>query len=112
MSADSRRQVRRDGAPRPRRAPRPSEPGEPPSVRREPRRSIEIVPTREHVSGSAAGAEIDGDDGIDRFAVNGVILAYADPAATALVDHAIGETPLPLARGRIRRERLRFGRAW
>jgi hypothetical protein len=33
------------------------------------------VPAREHLSGPAAVAEIDGDDGIDRLAVDGVILA-------------------------------------
>ena len=67
---------------------------------------------REHVSGSAAVAEIDGDDGIDRFAVDGVILAHADPAAAPLIDDAVGEAPLPLARGRLGRERLGLGRAW
>ena len=54
------------------------------------RRSIEIVPAREHVSRPAAVAEIDGDDGIDRLAADGVILAHADPAATALIDHPGG----------------------
>src|SRR4029453_1308529 len=78
----------------------PREPSEPPSIRREPRRRIEIVPAREPVSGPAAVAEIDGDDGIDRLAVDGVILAHADPAATALIDHAVGEAPLTPARGR------------
>jgi hypothetical protein len=90
----------------------PGEPGEPPSVRREPRRSIEIVPAREHVSGPAAVAEIDADDGIDRLAVDGVVLAHADPAATALIDHVVGEAPRTPARGRFGRERLRLGRAW
>src|SRR5262249_58316606 len=83
-----------------------------PSIRREPRRSIEIVPTREHVSGPTATAEIDGDDGIDRLAVDGVVLAHADPAATVLIDHAVGEAPLPLVRGRLGRKRPRLGRAW
>jgi hypothetical protein len=70
------------------------------------------MPARQHVSGPAAVAEIDGDDGIDRLTVDGVILAHADPAATALIDHAVGEAPLPPARGRLRRERLRLGRPW
>jgi hypothetical protein len=69
------------------------------------------VPAREHVSASAAVAEIDGDDGIDWLTVDGVILAHADPAATALIDHAVGEAPLPPARNRLGRERLRLGRA-
>src|SRR5262249_27495047 len=90
----------------------PGEPCEPPSIRREPRRSIEIVPPREHVSGPTATTEIDGDDGIDGLAVDGVVLAHADPAATVLIDHAVGEAPLPLARGRLGRKRLRLERAW
>src|SRR5262249_3975636 len=90
----------------------PGEPCEPAPIRREPRRSIEIVPAREHVSGPDAVAEIDGDDGIDRLALDGVVLAHADPAATALIDHAVGEAPLPLARGHLGRERPRLGRAW
>src|SRR5262249_47805924 len=90
----------------------PGEPCEPPSIRREPRRSIEIVPTREHVSGPTATTEIDRDDGIDRLAAAGVALAHADPAATVLIDPAVGEAPLPLARGRLGRKRLRLERAW
>jgi hypothetical protein len=70
------------------------------------------VSAREHVSGPAAVAEIDGDDGIDRLAVDGVFLAHADPAVMALIDHAVGEAPLPPARGRLGRERLRLGCAW
>src|SRR5262249_9847346 len=90
----------------------PGEPCEPPSIRREARRTIEIVPAREHVPGPAAAAEIDGDDGIDRLAVDGVILAYADPAATALIDHAVGVAPLPPAPRRLGCERPRLGHAW
>jgi hypothetical protein len=70
------------------------------------------VSAGEHVSGPAAVAEIDGDNGIDRLAVDGVILAHANPAAAALIDHAVGEVPLPPARGRLGRERLWLGRAW
>src|SRR5262249_43398347 len=77
----------------------------------EPRRSIEIVPARKHVSRPAAAAEIEGDDGIDRLAVDGVILAYADPAATALIDHAVGVAPLPPAPRRPGCERPRLGPA-
>src|SRR6516225_9761175 len=90
----------------------PGEPGESPSVRREPRRGIEIVSTREYPYGRAGIAEIDGDDGIDRLAVDGVILAYADPTVTIRINHAVGEAPLPLARGWLGRERLRFEGAW
>jgi hypothetical protein len=64
------------------------------------------------VSGPAASGEIDGDDGIDRLAVDGVILAHADPAATALINHAVREAPLTPARGRLGRECLGLGRAW
>ena len=64
------------------------------------------------MSRPAAVAEVDGDDGIDRLAVDGVILAYADPAATALIDHAVGVAPLPPAPRRIGRERPRLGYAW
>ena len=39
-----------------------------------------------------------------------VVLAHADPALAARVDHAVGEPPLPVARGRRRRQRLRRGR--
>src|SRR5439155_22497968 len=85
--------------------------GEPASFRREPRRSIEVMSAREHVSGPAAWAEIDGDDGIDRLAVAGVILAHADPAAAARVDHAVRETPLPTSR-RLGRERARLAHAF
>jgi hypothetical protein len=59
------------------------------------------------VSRPAAVAEVDGDDGIDRLAVDGVILAHADPAAAALIDQAVGETPLPPARGRLGRQAMR-----
>src|SRR5207302_7116881 len=90
----------------------PGEPSEPASIRRKPRRSIEIVPAGEHVSGPARCAEIDGDDGIDRLAVGGVILAHADPAVAARIDHAVGIAPLPPARGRLGRERPRLGYAW
>src|SRR5262245_22387580 len=90
----------------------PGEPYEPASVRREPRRSIEIVLAREHVSAPAAVAEIDGDDGIDWLAVDGVILAHADPAVTALIDHAVGVAPLPPTPRRLGRERPRLGHAW
>jgi hypothetical protein len=68
------------------------------------------VPAREHLSGPTA--EIDGDDGIDRLAVDGVVLAHADPAATALIDHAVGEAPLPRAARGLGRECPRLGRAW
>src|SRR5262249_40910673 len=85
---------------------------EPASIGREPRRSIEIVPAREHLSGPAASAEIDGDDGIDRLAVDSVILAHADPTVTALIDHAVGEAPLPPAPRPPRRERPRLRHAW
>src|SRR5262249_7159109 len=64
------------------------------------------------LSGPAASAEIDGDDGIDRLAVDGVILAHADPTVTALIDHAVGEAPLPPAPRRLGRERPRLGHAW
>src|SRR5262249_1159443 len=90
----------------------PGEPGEPASIRREPRRSIELVPACEHVSGPAASAEIDGDNGIDRLAVDGVVLAHADPAATALINHAVREAPLPPGPRGFGRERARLGHAW
>jgi hypothetical protein len=64
------------------------------------------------VSGPAASAGIDRDDGIDRLAVDGVILAHADPTITALIDHAVREAPLPLARRRFGREWARLGHAW
>jgi len=70
------------------------------------------VTAREHVSRPAGVAEVDDDDGIDRLAIDGVILAHADPAAAALVDHAVGETPLPAARGRRGRECLWLRGAW
>ena len=96
----------------------PREPDEPSSVRRQPRRSEEIVPAHQHASGPLAalarvrrGCEIDGDDGIDRLAVDRVILAHADPAVAAMVDHAVGKPPLAPARGRRGRERLRLGGA-
>jgi hypothetical protein len=73
---------------------------------------MESVPAREHVSGPTAAAEIDGDDGIDRLALDGVVLAHADPAVTALIDHAVGEAPLPPALRRLWRERPRLGHAW
>ena len=87
----------------------PRQPGEPVSIGREPRRRVEIVPARKHVPGLAPIVEVHRDDGIDRLAVDRVILAHADPAVAALVDHAVGEPPLPVARGRLRRQRLRRG---
>ena len=69
------------------------------------------MPAREHLSGPAACAEIDGDDGIDRLAVAGVILAHADPAATARIDYAVREAPLPTSR-RLGRERARLAHAF
>ena len=90
----------------------PSEPGKPLSIRREPRRSIEIVPGRQHLYGPAIVAEIDGYNGINRLAVHRVILAHADPAATVRVDHPVGEAPLPSARGGLGRERLRLRGSW
>jgi hypothetical protein len=69
------------------------------------------VPAREQVSAPAAVAEIDGDDGIDRLTIDGVILAHADPAAAALIDHAVGVAPLPPAPRRLGRERSRLGHA-
>ena len=53
--------------------------------------------------------EIDGDDGVDRLAAGGVILAHADPAIAAMIDHPVGEPPLPVTRRRLRRQRLRHG---
>ena len=47
-------------------------------------------------------AEIDGDDAIDRLAFDGVVLAHADPAVAAMVDHAIGKPPVAPARERRR----------
>ena len=67
---------------------------------------------REYPYGRAGIAEIDCNDGIDRLAVDGVILAYADPAVTVWINPAVGEAPLPLARGWPRRERLRFESTW
>src|SRR4029453_7790591 len=64
----------------------PGEPAEPPSIRREPRRRMKILPPRENVYGPPAIAEIDGDDGIYRLPVDGLILAHADPAVTAPID--------------------------
>ena len=93
----------------------PSEPGEPFSVGRQPRRRVEVVPAREHASGTlpalgrVGGGEVDGDDGIDRLAGDRVILAHAEPALAARVDHAVGKTPLAPARGRRGRQRLRLG---
>ena len=68
------------------------------------------MPARQHATGLAIAVEIDGDDGIDRLAAERVILAHADPAVAAVIDHAVGEPPLPVARGRLRRQRLRSGR--
>ena len=87
----------------------PRQPGELVSVGRESRRGVEIVPARQHATGLAIAVEIDGDDGIDRLPAERVILAHADPAVAALVDHAVGEPPLPVARGRLRRQRPRRG---
>ena len=87
----------------------PRQPGELVSVGRKSRRGVEIVPARKHAPGLAAAVEIDGDDGIDRLAAERVILAHADPAIAAVIDHAVGEPPLPVARGRLRRQRLRRG---
>ena len=86
----------------------PRQPGEPVAVRRQPRRRKEIVAAREHATGVAA-AETDGDDGVDRLAPGGVILAHADPAIVAVIDHPVGEPPLPVTRRRLRRQRLRHG---
>ena len=49
---------------------------------------------------SIAAAEIDRDDGVDRLAPGGVILAHADPAVAAMIDHPVGEPPLPVTRRR------------
>ena len=57
------------------------------------------------------GGEIDGDDGVARLAFGGVVLAHADPAPAARIDHAIGEPPIAPGRGRRRSQGLRLGRA-
>jgi hypothetical protein len=74
--------------------------------------TVIVVPAREHPFGPRVAVEVDVDDAIDRLAVEGVILAHADPAVPALIDDAVGKAPLPPARGRLGRERLRLGRAW
>ncbi len=66
------------------------------------------MPARQNASGFTAGmVEIDGDDRVDRLALDRVILAHADPATAAVVDDAIGEPPV--TRGRRERHRLRLG---
>ena len=66
--------------------------------------------TDQNASGAVARTvEFDGDDGIDRFARDGVILAHADPAVAAMVDHAVGKPPISPRRGRCWCERLRLG---
>jgi hypothetical protein len=55
----------------------------------------------------AAIIQIDRDDAVCDLALDGVILAHADPAIPMLVDHAVSEPPVAPARGRRGSERLR-----
>ena len=52
--------------------------------------------------------QVERDDGIDRLTATSVILAYADPAMTAVIDDAVCESPVAIAREWRWRQRCRL----
>ena len=92
----------------------PGQPGEPISRGRQSRRGRSRGRSPGCVRArfpAGHGYEVDGNDCIDRLTVRRVILAHADPAPAAGIDHAIGEPPVPSRRWRRWSERLRLGSA-
>ncbi len=88
----------------------PGERDQPLAVRREARRTEEVVPAEQDAAGIIPAAEVDGDHRIDRLAVAGVVLTHPDPAVAAPIDHAVGEPPAAPHRNRC--QRLWRGPIW
>ena len=67
----------------------PGEPSEAPAIGRQPWRGDEVMPGGDDVACCGARLrQVERDDGIDRLTATSVILAYADPAMTAVIDDA------------------------
>ena len=67
------------------------------------------MPGGDDVACCGAGLrQVEHDDGIDRLTAASVILAYADPAMAAVVNDAVCESPMAIARKWRRRQRYRL----
>ena len=79
-------------------------------VGRQPWRRKEIVPADEQAPGLPARMrQIHGNDRVDRLAVDGVVLAHADPQVAASIDDTVGKPPVARPRWR-NSQRLRLSR--
>src|SRR5262249_9504782 len=87
----------------------PREPSEVPAIGRQPRRGDEVMSGGDDVACCTARLrQVERDDGIDRLTGVSVVLSYADPAMAAIVDDAICESPMAIARGWRWRQRCRL----
>src|SRR5262249_20715266 len=87
----------------------PRNPSEAPAIGRQPRRGEEVVSAGDDVAWCGVGLhQVDRDDGIDSLTCVSVILAHADPAMAPMVDDAVCESAVAIAREWRWRQRCRL----
>jgi len=86
----------------------PREPSKAPAIGRQPWRGDEVMSGGDDVACCGAGLrQVERDDGIDGLTGLSVVLAYADPEMTAVIEDAVCESPVAIARGWRWRQRCR-----